>query len=141
MIGASFVITQHHTSVMFATNVVGTANATTAGWGNLGAGVTQIAMPLVLVVLAALVAYYRFTRDTPDGDFRELRAAGRLPSAAAANGSFREAATDPRVWALFVIYGACFGVALTVNNVAALYHHDRFGLGLTGAGLAAGCTA
>ena len=31
-IGASFVITQYHTSVMFAPNVVGAANATTAGW-------------------------------------------------------------------------------------------------------------
>src|SRR6516164_3826332 len=33
-IGASFVITQYHTSVMFAPNVVGTANAAAAGWGN-----------------------------------------------------------------------------------------------------------
>lgn len=31
-IGASFVITQYHTSVMFAPNVVGTANAAAAGW-------------------------------------------------------------------------------------------------------------
>ena len=31
-IGASFVITQYHTSVMFAPNVVGTANATSAGF-------------------------------------------------------------------------------------------------------------
>ncbi len=35
-IGASFVITQYHTSIMFAPNCVGTANATSAGWGNLG---------------------------------------------------------------------------------------------------------
>src|SRR5690606_12203462 len=35
VIGASFVITQYHTSVMFAPNIVGVANATTAGWGNL----------------------------------------------------------------------------------------------------------
>src|SRR4029453_4620323 len=33
-IGASFVITQYHTSTMFAPNVVGTANATPSGWGN-----------------------------------------------------------------------------------------------------------
>lgn len=46
-IGASFVITQYHTSVMFAPNCVGTANATSAGWGNLGGGVTQMIMPLV----------------------------------------------------------------------------------------------
>ena len=47
-IGASFVITQYHTSVMFAPNVVGTANAATAGWGNSGGGVTQSLMPMVL---------------------------------------------------------------------------------------------
>ena len=35
-IGASFVITQYHTSIMFAPNVVGTANAASAGWGNAG---------------------------------------------------------------------------------------------------------
>ena len=46
-IGASFVITQFHTSVMFAPNIVGSANATAAGWGNLGGGVTQMAMPLL----------------------------------------------------------------------------------------------
>jgi NNP family nitrate/nitrite transporter-like MFS transporter len=46
-IGASFVITQFHTSVMFAPNCVGTANAAAAGWGNLGGGVTQMVMPLV----------------------------------------------------------------------------------------------
>lgn len=46
-IGASFVITQYHTSAMFAPNIVGTANATAAGWGNLGGGVTQMAMPLL----------------------------------------------------------------------------------------------
>ncbi len=50
-IGASFVITQYHTSVMFAPNIVGTANATTAGWGNLGGGVTQMAMPLIFCLL------------------------------------------------------------------------------------------
>ncbi len=54
VIGASFVITQYHTSVMFAPNVVGTANATTAGWGNLGGGVTQEAMPLVLTLIVGL---------------------------------------------------------------------------------------
>ncbi len=48
VIGASFVITQFHTSIMFAPNVVGTANATTAGWGNLGGAVTQLVMPLIL---------------------------------------------------------------------------------------------
>ena len=43
-----------------------------------------------------------------------------------------------RVWALFVLYGACFGVELTMDNVAALYYADHFGLGLKAAGIAAG---
>ena len=161
VIGASFVITQYHTSVMFAPNVVGTANATTAGWGNLGGGVTQMVMPLVLAGVlmfgvgetlgwriamvipgAALmlvgVAYYFLTQDSPNGNYRDLRARGLMPDSAGSKGSFLEAARDPRVWALFVIYGACFGVELTINNIAALYYYDRFELNLAPAGIIAG---
>ncbi len=161
VIGASFVITQYHTSVMFAPNVVGTANATTAGWGNLGGGVTQIVMPLVFAGVlmfgvgevfgwriamvipgAALLlvgtAYFFLTQDTPAGNYRDLRARGLMPSVADTRGTFWEAAKDYRVWALFVIYGACFGVELTINNIAALYYHDRFELNLATAGLIAG---
>jgi MFS transporter, NNP family, nitrate/nitrite transporter len=161
VIGAAFVVTQYHTSVMFAPNVVGAANATTAGWGNLGGGVTQMLMPLGLALflflgvnetlgwrLAMVIPglalflmgflYYRFTRDTPDGDFRDLRASGALPPASTSNGSFWLAARDYRVWALFVVYGACFGIELTINNVAALYYYDRFELSVGMAGLIAG---
>ena len=159
VIGASFVVTQYHTSVMFAPNIVGTANATTAGWGNLGGGVTQIVMPLMLTaivtfgvseavgwriamvvpgvaLLLAGIAYHRFTQDAPDGNFADLRARGELAPTSEAKGSFWEAARDCR--ALFVIYGACFGIELTINNVAALYYHDRFELSVGMAGLVAG---
>ena len=158
VIGASFVITQYHTSVMFAPNVVGTANATTAGWGNMGGGVTQMAMPLVLGVIVALgasdvigwriamvvpgialflmgIAYFRFTQDAPSEQIAEQRA--KEPPGARTR-AFLEAARDYRVWALFLIYGACFGVELTMHNIAALYYHDRFGLGVGLAGLIAG---
>jgi NNP family nitrate/nitrite transporter-like MFS transporter len=161
IIGASFVLTQYHTSRMFEPNVVGTANATTAGWGNLGGGVTQMVMPLVLSAVLMLgvseaagwrvamvvpgialfimgIAYYFLTQDAPGGNFKELRASGHMPPASAARGSFMEAAKDQRVWALFAIYGACFGIELTINNVAALYFHDRFGLSVGTAGLIAG---
>lgn len=160
VIGASFVVTQFHTTMMFASNCVGTANATTAGWGNLGGGVTQFLMPLIfggfvslglaesgawrasmfcagLVCLVVAAAYYAFTRDTPEGDFKDLRAAGRMPAPAAERGVFLEACKDPRVWALFVLYGASFGVEITMDNVAALYFTDYFGLGVTGAGAVA----
>ena len=158
-IGASFVVTQYHTSLMFAPNTVGTANAVTAGWGNLGGGVTQMVMPLVmaalllfgvgagaawrlslilpaiLLVLAAF-AYHFLTQDTPAGNFSEPSFQGRSSKQVTAN--LRAVLADPRVWVLAAIYGACFGVELTINNVAAMYFRDRFGLGLTAAGLLAG---
>ncbi len=163
VIGASFVITQYHTSVMFAPNVVGTANATTAGWGNLGGGVTQLIMPIavgvltvgaylpftdiqflpglgfsdavawrVAMVLAGAlcavvgVAYYCLTQDAPGGNYRTLRASGKMLPPRSVTSSFSVAVRDPRVWALFVIYGACFGVELTFINVVALYFVDYF---------------
>ena len=54
IIGASFVITQFHTSMMFAPNIVGTANAVAGGWGNLGGGVTNLVMPLIAAAFVAL---------------------------------------------------------------------------------------
>jgi uncharacterized membrane protein YphA (DoxX/SURF4 family) len=42
------------------------------------------------------------------------------------------------VWALFLVYAACFGIELTINNIAAIYFTDHFGLGLKTAGLVAG---
>lgn len=163
-IGASFVITQYHTSVMFAPNIVGTANATTAGWGNLGGGTTQMVMPLIFTVIVSLgvneflgwrlamvvpgillfvlgLAYWKFTQDAPDGNYSDLRAAGKIPPADRENGgmaSFKKAASDYRVWALFVVYAGCFGVELTINNVAAIYFFDNFEVDLKTAGLIAG---
>jgi MFS transporter, NNP family, nitrate/nitrite transporter len=143
-IGASFVITQFHTSQMFAANCVGTANATAAGWGNLGGGATQLVMPLLLAFLATTlglatstswrmamlvvgalcaftgVAYYFLTQDTPEGNFSDLRAAGRMKKSKAGRGSFWKACQDHRVWALAIIYGACFGMELTIDNIAVL---------------------
>ena len=159
-IGASFVITSYHTSVMFAPNVVGTANATTAGWGNLGGGVTQIAMPLLfglfmsygagswwswrLAMLAAGfallltgIAYYFLTQDTPDGNFKEMRAQGLLENKASSKGAFWKVCQDPRVWALALLYAASFGIELTLDNFAALYFTDYFKLTLKMAGLVA----
>jgi NNP family nitrate/nitrite transporter-like MFS transporter len=151
LIGASFVVTQYHTSVMFAPRVVGTANAITAGWGNLGGGVTQWFMPLLFGAIAGFgvdkfigwrlamivpgvlmfltgIAYYWLTEDTPDGQ----PFAPRLGAQA-----FWEAAGDYRVWLLFLLYGACFGVEITVDNVAALYFKDSFRLTLKLAGFLA----
>ncbi len=153
-VGASFVITQHHTSVMFAPRVIGTANATSAGWGNLGGGVAQWLMPLMAGAMVGLgadrflswrlamvvpgigmlitgVLYFFCTQDTPDG--RPFAPRGGAQA-------FWEAAGDYRVWLLFVLYGACFGVEITMDNVAALYFKDSFHVGLKLAGLLASAT-
>ncbi|MGF1637975.1 MAG: NarK family nitrate/nitrite MFS transporter [Cyclobacteriaceae bacterium] len=162
-IGASFVITQYHTSVMFAPNIVGTANATSAGWGNLGGGVTQMIMPLIFTLFISLgfldkdawryamvvpglamvicgILYYRFTTDFPEGNLKDLSKtdSAYVQKKADGKGAFKKALGDKRVWALFLIYGACFGVELTINNIAAIYYHDSFNLDVKTAGLIAG---
>jgi NNP family nitrate/nitrite transporter-like MFS transporter len=167
-VGASFVITQYHTSVMFGPKVVGTANAAAAGWGNAGGGAAQALMPLLLgalvmlgvsesmgwraallvpgvlmLVMAAL--YWRYTQDCPAGNYEQLRAAGVVVEGGGATtrgaggwASFKAASTNYRVWLLFVTYGACFGIELFIHNIAAVYYVDHFGLSLKSAGLAAG---
>jgi NNP family nitrate/nitrite transporter-like MFS transporter len=162
-VGASFVITQYHTSVMFAPNVVGTANATSAGWGNAGAGAAQVFVPLLLAGMLALGAgessgwrlalvvpalampvmalvYWRFTQDCPQGNFTELRAQGIAIDGGKKGGwaSFRTACANYRVWMLFITYAACFGVEVFIHNIAAVYYVDHFHLSLKAAGLAAG---
>lgn len=162
-VGASFVITQYHTSVMFAPNVVGTANATSAGWGNAGAGAAQAFLPLLVAAalmlgvgdasawrvalavpgIAMLVmawVYWRCTQDCPQGDFVALRRQGVTIDSGKKGGwaSFAAACANYRVWMLFVTYGACFGVEVFIHNVAALYYVDHFHLSLKDAGFAAG---
>jgi NNP family nitrate/nitrite transporter-like MFS transporter len=86
---------------------------------------------LAMVVVGALcaltgVAYYYLTQDAPHGNYRELRAAGRMPAVQSTKGAFAEACRDRRVWALALIYGACFGMELTIDNIAVLYFLDYF---------------
>ncbi len=162
-IGASFVITQYHTSVMFAPNVVGTANAAAAGWGNAGGGVAQSVMPLLLAAIVSLgveqafgwrvalvvpgvlmlimaYVYWRYTQDTPEGSVMELRARGIASESGKGGGwvSFKRACRNYRVWMLFITYAACFGIEITIHNLAAVYYVDSFNLDLKMAGLCAG---
>ncbi|MEW7290559.1 MFS transporter [Aquimarina sp. 2304DJ70-9] len=150
-IGASFVITQFHTSIMFAPNIVGTANATSAGWGNLGGGANRLGMPLIAaavvsfgvaetdawrysMIIAGIVCflmgivYFFFTQDTPNGNFAELKAKGELPQSKKDEVSFSNAIKDYRVWILFVVYAACFGMELTVYGTMDDYLQNTFQL-------------
>jgi MFS transporter, NNP family, nitrate/nitrite transporter len=163
VLGASFVITQYHTSVMFAPNVVGTANATVAGWGNMGGGVTLIVMPLICAGFIGLgfiaeeawrwsmvipgvalfimgFVYYFYTQDTPEGNFDQIRksASQQKSEKEKGKGNFLSACKDYRVWILFLAYGACFGIEITIDNIATLYFVDNFEIGLKEAGIIAG---
>lgn len=153
IIGASFVITQFHMSMMFAPKIKGTANAVAGGWGNLGGGITQLAMPLIMaaivgfgytkpeawrlamivpgvLMLVMAFIYYRYTQDTPAGNFDELN----RTVAKSEPVSFWKACADVRVWALALAYACCFGMEITFDGVAALYFFDNFKMEQTEAG-------
>ncbi len=156
VIGSSFVITQFHTSMMFAPNIKGTANAVTGGWGNLGGGVTNMVMPLIfaaivgagftkaeawryamivpgtLMLVIALV-YWKFTKDTPNGNYDEVSYAKTNPSK-----TDWTILADWRVWALTMAYAMCFGMEITFDNVASLHFVDTFHLSQSSAGFWAG---
>jgi len=133
VIGASFVITQYHTSVMFAPNVIGIANATTAGWGNLGGGVTNATMPLIAagvtafgfaeatsswriamyvpaaIMLLVAFLYWKYTTDCPKGNYQDLPEERPL-------------------------YAGCFGMELFVTGKASTYYQEKFSLSQQTAG-------
>ena len=153
IIGASFVITQFHTSVMFAPQIKGTANAVTGGWGNLGGGVTNMVMPVIfaaivglgytkgeawryamvlpgLMLLVMAFVYYRYTKDTPAGNYeKKIKSNGKT--------DWRVLA-DWRVWSLAFAYACCFGMEITFDNVAALHFVDTYHLPQGVAGFWAG---
>ena len=148
---------------MFAPNVVGTANATVAGWGNAGGGATQALMPLLMAALIMFgvgeafgwrvallvpgvlmivvgVLYWKFTQDAPQGNFDDVRAAGQSIGSDKKGGwaVFKQAASNYRVWILFTSYAACFGIEIFIHANIALYYTDKFNFGLKEAGMAAG---
>ncbi|MCX2483991.1 MFS transporter [Pedobacter sp. MR2016-24] len=158
IIGASFVITQFHTSIMFAPNIKGTANATAGGFGNAGGGAANVFMPMIAagftglglcstadswryamivpgaMLLVCAFLYNRYTLDSPQGDFKNLED-GNVKSS---KNTFLLAARDYRTWILTIAYAACFGVEITVDNFAPIFFTDSFGATIAVAGFVAG---
>lgn len=156
--GGTFVMCQFWASRMFTKEVVGTANAICGGWGNLGGGVTQLVMAALLfpafqkafdgdaekawrtvcvvpaiVTIITGICIYKYSDDAPKGNYAELKKHGTMAEVSAA-ASFRAGAINVNSWLLFVQYACCFGVELTMNNAAALYFTDQFGLETAEAG-------
>lgn len=153
-IGATFVVTQFWTSVMFSGIIVGTANATSAGWGNLGGGVTNAIMPLirsgissarglsaqedknddtswriaVIIPACALVvmsaALFFLSDDLPEGNYRDLHRAGTKEKTNPFKAMGR-AMANWRSWVLFLLYAGCFGIELIMNSNLATYFSTK----------------
>merc|ERR1719160_1042270 len=159
--GATFVTNQFWCSMMFAPNVVGMANATAAGWGNLGGGVTQIFIMWCLVipmrefgkiddnlswrmamfvpavmffVVAATMKYCCW--DMPDRKkFDPKVYKVNDPSMM----DYCVCLADYKVVVMIIQYGACFGTELAMNNQLATHFRVYFQMPGGQAAALAGC--
>jgi NNP family nitrate/nitrite transporter-like MFS transporter len=148
-LGSTFVVNQFWNSIMFNRSVVGTANATAGGWGNLGGGITQLLMPAIYALfhdgfglnltlswrMAMLVPasfyvclatwIFFFTQDMPDRPGRfSVAVLGKTTRAGPA--TYLKCLMDYRVFLMIMQYGACFGCELVMNVKLALHFADNF---------------
>merc|ERR1719382_15494 len=146
--GATFVTNQFWCSLMFAPNVVGTANATAAGWGNLGGGVTQIfivwclfkpfqamgaspdaAWRLSMVVPGCIFVMVAIGMklccwDTPTAPRFKTSDTGKTTNASLWD--YVECLKDLRIVIMIFQYGACFGTELVMNAQLATHFRVYF---------------
>ena len=148
---ASFVCCQVWCTQQFSKSIVGVANATAGGWGNLGGGITNLCMPFVftmflgmtsndnedlawrLCMIVPLVLHLSGAalalsgRDLPDGNYAELETSGAKQKSDSGIVA-KVGLTNINGWILTVTYGFCFGVELTMTNVASQYYYEYFAL-------------
>ena len=146
---------------MFTKEWAGTANATVAGWGNLGGGTTQIIVgsllfPMlkaiyggnaekawrtacVVPAILGLVTSFsviKFSDDCPTGNYSKLKKSNKMENVSAVS-SLKDGALNLNTWLLFIQYACCFGVEITMNNASALYFSHKFALSTEKAAMAA----
>lgn len=141
---------------MFAPAVVGTANATAAGWGNLGGGVTQVFMivvlfnpfvdagmdpdaawraamfvPAVLFLLTG-ISIKLLCWDTPLKKRFTVADTGKTSKASLWD--YVECLKDFKVVVMIFQYSACFGTELAMNNQLATHFRTYFQMKAADAG-------
>lgn len=142
---------------MFSTSIVGLANGFSAGWANVGSGVTQLVMPLIysllvttfdipssmawrmafivpaiLQVVTAILLLI-FGQDSPDGNLENNGTTKNYPKESVCTVLF-EGLANYRGWILGLTYAFSFGVELTTDNIISDYFYDRFNVNIETAG-------
>jgi len=158
---ATFVCSQTWCAQMFSKSIIGVANATAAGWGNLGGGITNLTMPLFFLLFMSATGQdedrsWRLTyiiplichiiamamsassQDLPDGNYSELENSG-VKQKSKGSAVLKIGLSNVNAWILTLTYGACFGVELTMNNIAAGYFTQYHGLSPAVSGVFASC--
>lgn len=153
---ATFVACQYWSSVMFNVKIVGVANATGAGWGNMGGGFAQLIMPwifdgfskklcpflawratLILPGILHIVSGFVilvFCQDLPDGTFYKLRMRGTMAKIHSWKNA-KSGLKNWRMWLSALLYGYSFGIELTVQNIVVPYFFDTFDVSFQAAGI------
>ncbi|KAK1946807.1 High affinity nitrate transporter 2.5 [Phytophthora citrophthora] len=145
LVGCSFIATTYWTSTMFSKEVVGSANALAAGWGNLGAGATtlitpqlfnlvtsggalsdnmgwrvSLLFPALFMVITGIALYFN-SDDCPQGQYKDLR---KIDTRHETRSSTRR--QTPVTWILAFHYACSFGVELQVHNVLTEFYYEDF---------------
>jgi NNP family nitrate/nitrite transporter-like MFS transporter len=86
---------------------------------------TVCVVPAILCFLVAYVVVKK-SDDCPKGNYSKLSRQGYITKLSAMS-NLRKAFSGVNTWILFLQYGCCFGVEITMVNGAALYFKEVFG--------------
>ena len=86
---------------------------------------TAMVFPGLLCLYGAYFCV-RFADDCPKGNFRKRKKQGFMVSESPMD-AIRRGTNNRNTWLLFLQYGCCFGVEITMTNAAALYFQEEFG--------------
>ncbi|KAL7688703.1 putative kinesin-like protein [Plasmopara halstedii] len=156
IVGCVFVTSQYWTTITFARNVAGTANAITGGFGLSGIGFAFLLLPFIYqgIIATGIVSedigwritiafpaflmlimsgVIHFAVDScPSGKFQDfLRTQRRSEQEVSVQRThlceaFRRVLSDRNVLIMIAHYAACFGTELQLNNMGALYFYNEF---------------